>query len=346
MAALMAAAELKGYSHRVAGFSLRDVGLPQRLAQASHCEIFFLIKTIVPTGLMAYVELPKHSATLPFPWGLEAAAALAITTGFFLGRRRFPGGLSVWVHYTACLLPVSGLIQFSQVLVADRYGYLACAGWAILFGGLLTRYAAPSAESKGAARVLFPVLLAALLALLGLASWTQAFAWRDDESLWRQELTVDPSQASARYNLANLLAAQGRTDEAVEQYRAVLEIAPEKVEAYVNLGETLAEAGRLEQATGYLQRAVAIAPANASARVNLGDVLAALGRKDEAKSELGRAIELDPGRAAAHNDLGVLLASEGDFQGAAAHFRKALEIDPGFAAARDNLARATRESGR
>jgi hypothetical protein len=64
----------------------------------------------------------------------ERRFVLLLSAGFFLARRRWPGGLAAWVFYVVLLMPVSGVVTFGPQLVADRFSYLPSLGWAVLLG--------------------------------------------------------------------------------------------------------------------------------------------------------------------------------------------------------------------
>ena len=59
---------------------------------------------------------------------------------------------------------------------------------------------------------------------------------------------MDEGFAPPRFNLANLLNAQGRNDEAESQIRAILQRDPENGEAQYSLGLLLSEVERFERA--------------------------------------------------------------------------------------------------
>jgi tetratricopeptide (TPR) repeat protein len=112
----------------------------------------------------------------------------------------------------------------------------------------------------------------------------------------------------ARDNLANVLRAQKRLGEAVEEHRAALAIRldvlgpshPAIGSSHNNLGAALEAQGRYDDAEIELRAAVELAerlgrddhPSTAVARYNLGGVLVSLGRPAEAVEQLERAFAI------------------------------------------------------
>lgn len=72
---------------------------------------------------------------------------------------------------------------------------------------------------------------------------------------YRQALQLDPKNATAYNNMANLLAIQGQASEAISVYRQAIRLNPKNASAYYNLGVTLYNQGEFNKASGVLKRA-------------------------------------------------------------------------------------------
>ena len=361
---------------------LEQYGALPRLAQALYGLAFYLWKTMVPLNLSPLYPLPINLK----PWDLTFLASgfvvLLCSVVFYLFRRRWPAGLAAWVSYVVILLPVLGFAQSGPQIVADRYSYLACLGWAVLIGSGLLRLC----ENRFSRRISRPLLIfavgltATLLAGLGALTWKQVSVWRDSETLWRyaldigqessfaqnnlgfalvhrgqleesighfrQALRIDPAFAGAHSNLGFALAGLGRVEEAIDHYREALRINPAHPNGHNNLGVTLAGLGRAEEAMGHYREALRINPAHSNAHNNLGVALAGRGRLEDGVEHFREAVRINPAHAAAHNNLGYALLLQGKLEEAIALFRQALRIQPGFAEANENLRRALRLRGR
>lgn len=147
----------------------------------------------------------------------------------------------------------------------------------------------------------------------------------------RQAIALDSRYARARYNLGNVLRAQGRVAEAVESLRAALELQPDYPKAWNALGVALVESGDLAEAADCLRRAMRLAPRYTKPLVNYGGLLARLGRAEEAIACFERALRLDPGpagHAPTQIQLGSLYQARFQFGAAARAFQSALAIEP------------------
>lgn len=144
--------------------------------------------------------------------------------------------------------------------------------------------------------------------------------------------------ATAEYNLANVLDQMDRWDEAREHYERAIAINPFHARAMNNLGIGFSRRGQPQQAIAFYQRAIAVAPDVADTYTNLSAALGAMGRLQEALAATDAAIRLAPSAADAHSNRGIALAQLGRRAEARAAFESALRLDPGHRDARRNLA--------
>ncbi len=182
--------------------------------------------------------------------------------------------------------------------------------------------------------------------------WTRQTAWAGAAAAgllvfcnW-PVLSMSDMRAITALNVGTELQAEGRLDEAVEQYRQVLALAPDDALAHSNLGTALAAQGRLDEAVGHYDRALALAPGDADAHSNLGNALLALDRIDEGVASLRRALDIDPGSAEAHAALGIALHDGGELDDAVEQLRRAADLGAASADLHNRLGIALGSLGR
>jgi superkiller protein 3 len=122
-------------------------------------------------------------------------------------------------------------------------------------------------------------------------SFVQAGKFEEAESHYRQALAGRPT-AETHNGLGYVLARQGRTDEAIAEFRKAIDVDPKFTPAYNNLADALAQQGKLEEAEQYYKRSLAAKP-SAAVYNALGVVLRKLGKMDEAADQFGKAEALD-----------------------------------------------------
>jgi tetratricopeptide (TPR) repeat protein len=148
------------------------------------------------------------------------------------------------------------------------------------------------------------------------------------------------------WNLAVLLAEEGKTDEALVAVDRLVGLYPDSASAHLNRAKLATSVQRHDLALPSLERAVALDPELAIGWLGLG--LNRLSRRDldGALAAFGRAAALDPSIPDAHNGMGLAHLERADYEPARAAFKAALALDPGSTAAHDNLARVEAAAGR
>jgi tetratricopeptide (TPR) repeat protein len=103
------------------------------------------------------------------------------------------------------------------------------------------------------------------------------------ERLYRLLMKADPTDASAPFNLGNMLRGAARTVEAEAALRAAARANPAFAEAWYNLADLLDDQGRIEAAVECLRKALVVAPNYGDALFNLALLLQRQGSYAEAK---------------------------------------------------------------
>jgi tetratricopeptide (TPR) repeat protein/SAM-dependent methyltransferase len=138
---------------------------------------------------------------------------------------------------------------------------------------------------------------------------------------------------------AIVLHRDGRIDQAVAAYQAVLKREPRHADALQFMGIAKMQSGHADDAIGLLKQAVGSDPKNSQAHYNLGLALRAGGKEQQALASFRRAIAVEPRNFEAHNAIaGVLLGAPDELETAEAHIRHALENNPNYVPALNNLA--------
>jgi tetratricopeptide (TPR) repeat protein len=257
-----------------------------------------------------------------------------------------------------CLLalaPFLNILPFLNVsLVADRYLYLASAGFLLAAVRLLSFLDVR------------PRVLAwswgLLACLYGAMAFSHLDRFSDDWTLWKATALCAPDNPRARLPLAVHYMRRLMYPEAVAEYQKVLELAPGLLpRVYLDFGVCLAEAGRLNdainltraqlaqeetpeglnnlgmfylragrarEASKALEIAVLLDPGSSGVRLNLGAAYLALGRRAEAAEELERAARDPAVRPKALRLQAELRLRRGDKAGAAALYEESLRLDP------------------
>ena len=301
--------------------------LTERALIAARALWFYAGKLLWPTNLAVIYPLWDIRVADPLAWGyLIAAVALALALWRFrqqLGRGPLAGAL----FFVVTLSPVLGFVDYGYMkyaFVADRFQYLAGIGvLAVVIGA--AAYGVGRLPSLWQRGVLGVAVL--LLVVLGMLTWRQASIYRDEETLNRHIIALNPQARNAHRHLGNALFKQARYEEALDAYRVAAEQRPNHAKVHSNLGGVLNKLGRFEEAETHLRRAIALDPKTKHRYLHLGNALYEQGRYAEAVDAYLVSIEQRPDDAVAHSNLGAALNKLERYDDAETHLRRAIALD-------------------
>jgi tetratricopeptide (TPR) repeat protein len=309
--------------------SVSDHGLTSRLAQALYGAGFYVRRTVFPADLHALYPLGSPDiASLPSL--LSAATIVLAALAGHAARVPRRAQAALWGYYLILLLPVLGLVQNGRQLVADRYSYLSCLGWAVLAGA--------ATVSAVRLRKSHPVRGAVMLGTLGVWLASNAWAvqrriavWHDDRALWEDVLARYPLSIDANVNFADALLQEKDLPAAESRARLALTLEPANASANLTLAKTLLAEDRPAESRAAVERGLKYIPVWGDGDALLGVLLNAEGRDEEAQAHLLRAAALLPASAEAQANAGGFLALHGRFAEALPYFEKAARLDPAYA---------------
>jgi tetratricopeptide (TPR) repeat protein len=283
------------------------LNLFERAMQSFYVWAYYIWKPWLPFHLSPfYTTLVNFN---PNAWSFWLSVALVIgTTVVLVSRRnRWPWALALWISYLVLLVPVLGLTERPHY-TADRYDYLPGLIWAVAIATALRSLGdRPNLRNLGLALVIV------LAVFWGGLSFHQVRVWRNSVALFEhviRELGDDPNRSDIQWRLGSVLASQGKTHEAAQQYQASLRIEPTP-EAHLGYAELLERSGDWPGALTNCSAALALRP-TALNRVQVGQVLAALGRGAEAINQYRTALSVVPDLVPALNNLAWTLAADGE----------------------------------
>ncbi len=163
------------------------------------------------------------------------------------------------------------------------------------------------------------------------------------------ERTVDlqPANCKARLDLASLLLAGGKVDDAERHTRLVLAAQPNDPAVHAMLSAIAHQRGSHDQALAEIRRAIELDPDRATFHVDLALLQSSdISHASSVESELKRAITLSPKSVNARLLLETFYANAGRWNEAEQAGRDAISADPRSASARQTLARTFLNEGK
>ncbi len=307
--------------------TLQDFGPWHRIAQGFYVWWYYVWVHWCPFNLSpVYTRLISFQPS-DLVFVLSAIAVTGTTVGLVILRKKYPGGLAVWICHLAILLPVLGLTRSSHC-ASDRYAHIQGTLWAVLIGGTL--YLCEKRCRSTIMRLGAWTLACGVVLAFGFQAQYQTFVWQNTPALYSHMIVglgEHPYRAGIYWRFGLYSLRNGQLAEAIECFdrtimilskhpeasymkgyeqgaRDGMVLAAIRLERAVNsqpdsmshywLGVALMRQGRLPEATEQFERYVRLFPLDPKGFARLGEVLLMQERTDEAIARLTTALNLDP----------------------------------------------------
>ena len=283
------------------------------------------------------VLYPPHRWN-PVQIGGACLLLLAITATCLWKLRSTPWLTVGWFWFLGVLVPMIGVIQFSNQAMADRFTYFSGIGLL-----LMVSWSIPI--SAGRNPVLVVAVAGTTLSLLVLFTIVQTRYWHDTVTLFRHSAAVAESQ-TAELNLGAALFARGERSLGITHLEKAVNLDPGKAKTQAELAVALATNHQPNEALEHARVAVRSEPNNANWRFDLAYVYYRSNRNEEAADQCRTSIDLNPQLAETHSLLGLLLCEAGKTQAGIDELKLAISIQPDLREAQFNLKKFENSDGK
>jgi tetratricopeptide (TPR) repeat protein len=191
---------------------------------------------------------------------------------------------------------------------------------------------------RPAARRIAVVLGVVALAGYGYGVHARNKVWKDEESLWLDDVTKSPKNGRGLMIYGLTQMSQGAYPVALDYFTRALEYTPNYPTLEINLGVCYGAMGEVAPAQQHFERAIALAPRDDQPHFYYGRWLVETGQLADALPELRTAVALNPARIEPRDLLAQTLVQTGDVDAAVALAKETLALAPDDAAARALLA--------
>jgi tetratricopeptide (TPR) repeat protein len=305
--------------------TVNEVPLAARFENAVVSYARYLEKAVWPARLAPMY--PHPGSSLPVWQVIAAAGLLLVVTGLVLVYRQHRYLFVGWFWFLGTLVPMIGLVTVGEQAMADRFAYVPLIGiliasvWGIR--EMVADYRIPRLYPAAAGVV--------VVVVLGCLTYRQLGYWRNDETLWRYTLSVTERNYMAHDNLAIALSKQGKTDEAVGEFRSAEALHRYPAVQVLALASYELSVGHPAEALDDFSSVLRIAPdrkVRAAAWSGVGQAHLQMREYDQANESYQNALQLNPDDGTALMGAGVLALRQGQSDVAVAELAHALQVDP------------------
>ena len=285
-------------------------------------------KLVWPFKLCAYYLFPAHMSAV-YPWAIRGTLALLICALVFAtlwnSNRTAAFGM-IWAFVV--LLPVLNVRWMTSNAFAERYLYLASAGYCWMVGWAWVRaWNLLAARRKAWTAAL--ALAAGVLAVLCIVRiFTRNRDWHDNLTFYTATLRISPDAYYMHNNLGTVYWQMGDLSAAKREWITALKLAPGSEYVLHNLGLVANAEEQYPRAKVFFSYALKLRPNYMDAHLDLGKTYEAMGQLDEAEAQFLIAEKLSPLSIRAHNTLSEFYLDRRRLGEAEAEARRSVEIEP------------------
>ena len=191
-----------------------------------------------------------------------------------------------------------------------------------------------------------PGVLIVLLFIFAVSTYSRSLAYEDSMTFYNKAIDQNPNSDFAYIHRGYLMQAEGKANNALNDFTKAIEINPEYASAYNNRGVVYAALGQYDKAIADYSKSLKLKPGNVEAYNNRGLAYSYKGLFNKAIEDYNVVIEMDPKLAEGYNNLGMAYGNQGIFDKAIEGFSKAIELKPDYAMAYNNLGLALAAQGK
>lgn len=251
-----------------------------------YCRLWFYPAGIVPLFVIG--------DEIRISFIVKTVAVIVFTCACIYNARKRPLLCVTWFSFLLPLLPVLAFTQTADdTAFASRYTYLPSVVPSIVAGFLLAGgYLAMAEVKPKLSRIVFPVLIVALIIGCGAMTIRLVSAWENPKTLWTRQIKIQP--LGRAYTFCGIYCFSiGKYAAALDEFSKSLKIAQQAGrEDLFNIlayrGETLRAMGRHEEAIEDFTAAISMSP-HPQYYYFRGCSLQALGMMAEAAEDFRRA---------------------------------------------------------
>jgi tetratricopeptide (TPR) repeat protein len=321
--------------------------------------VYYPLQIIYPHNQTAHYPVP-NPLSLSNPKVLAGfLGTIAIIVLVYISIRKTRMVVTGWLIFLALLLPTSGVIGFTSIIMSDKYSYLPSIGFVLIITAFADYLWSKTKKNIVLVRVL--TIAIGLLLTVGYSYATRKYIslWKDTHTYYTHmqklapdfpgiyndlatdycdsgdlkearrnmeiAVSLDPNYFDYNWNLGIILEKMGEYDKAVLSYKKAISVAPDNYKPYRVLGVHYNNIGQYDEAIKYFTEVVRISPNDELGFYGLAFAQTKTGDLEQGYKNIQKAVQLNPKSADFQCLLGEYYSKMGDFEKAIETFKNALK---------------------
>lgn len=286
---------------------------------AGYAYVQYLVNLFVPVQLSVLYPYPTEIGAVHI---LYSVIALAILVGGFIAYKKkqfvLAGGI---LFYTVNIAIVLQFVQFGEVLMADRYWYVACAGvWLVVVHYVF--YFLKNMPNRNVS----VALLGGLTFVYAIGTFLRNDIWLSELNFWKSVTESFPESAIAHSSLGGVYMEEGDYHTAKVHINKAISLDDNNAKAWYNNGVIAMRQGNAKEALSALNKAISIQETS-KALFSRALLYQQIGDVDRVLTDILKVLEAEPGNAHAHYIKADCLDQKGRLMVAEQEYNLAIQYE-------------------
>ncbi len=288
---------------------------------AGYAYVQYIINLLIPFKLSVLYPYPTAIGAIHIIYTIIAAGILLL--GVIAYRRQWYAVAGGILFYTVNIAIVLQFVQFGEVLMADRYLYLACIGiwYPIVYH--IYHYFSQNQYRKTVTGI---VALSVICTVYGAATFARNDIWLSELNFWKSVTDKFPESSVAQSSLGGVYMKEGDNTAAMQHINEAIRLDDGNYKAWYNKGVLQLRNGNKQEALAALNKAVSLKD-YAKALFSRALLYQQSGNCNAALQDVNKVLQQDPSNARAHYIKADCIEQQGDPESAIVEYTRAIELE-------------------
>jgi Tfp pilus assembly protein PilF len=220
-----------------------------------------------------FAQIPIQKLTNPLVWISVILQIAALAYAIMNLKKKHLLSFSILFFFFA-MAPVANILLIIGSNLGERFLYIPSLGFCLaltygIFKISKTDYQSNLPNGVLSIRSFSPILLiivGIIISLYSIKTFTRSRDWKDNVSLFGQDVKIADQSATAHYHWGNALLSQlyekeqdpakksSYLDQAITEYQSAINIYPDYPDAILHLGDALYKKGEIDKAIPYVEQ--------------------------------------------------------------------------------------------
>lgn len=289
---------------------------------AGYAYVQYIINLLVPVKLSVLYPYPTAIGAVHIIYTIIAAGIIAL--GFIAWRRQWYAVAGGILFYTVNIAIVLQFVQFGEVLMADRYLYLACIGiwYPIVYH--VYHYFSQNQYRKTVTGI---IALSIICTVYGVTTFARNDIWLSELNFWKSVTDKFPESSVAQSSLGGVYMKEGDNAEALRHIDEAIRLDAANYKAWYNKGVLLLRNGNKQEALAALNKAISLKDYS-KALFTRALLYQQTGNCGAALQDVEKVLRQEPSNARAHYIKADCIEQQGDIETAMSEYSKAIVLEP------------------